>query len=242
MEQQKIKSILEAVIMASLHPITLEGLTAVFAPDQCPETAELKQALEELTEDYASRAVELKLVATGYRFQARQDYAEWVARLWEEKAPRYSRALLETLVLIAYRQPITRAEIEDIRGVAVSTSIIKTLLEREWIREMGHRDVPGRPAIFGTTKQFLDYFNLKSLQDLPTLQAIADLDKLEQLVENHDQQIELALTNSTDEEVVEQIAPVEFENLTDLIEHIESEVIIEEPEVEVSELECEVVD
>jgi len=139
----------------------------------------IKEVLEMLQNDYAGRAMELKEVASGYRFQVRQDYAEHVGKLWEEKPSKYSRALLETLVLIAYRQPITRGEIEAIRGVSVSSHIIKTLTERDWVRVIGHRDVPGKPAIYGSTREFLDYFNLKSLDELPSLADIKDLDKIE---------------------------------------------------------------
>lgn len=149
---------------------------------ETPESSNLKRSIQEVIEilqnDYTGRAMELKEVASGYRFQVRQDYAEQVGKLWEERPSKYSRALLETLVLIAYRQPITRGEIESIRGVSVSSHIIKTLVEREWVRVIGHRDVPGRPSIYGSTKEFLDYFNLKSLDELPTLAEIKDLDKM----------------------------------------------------------------
>lgn len=150
--------------------------------DESEETMSLKrsikEAIENLQNDYSGRAMELKEVASGFRFQVRQDYADYVAKLWEERPSKYSRALLETLVLIAYRQPITRGEIEAIRGVSVSSHIVKTLIEREWIRVIGHRDVPGKPAIFGSTKEFLDYFNLKSLDELPSLAEIKDFDKI----------------------------------------------------------------
>ena len=138
----------------------------------------IKEAIESLQNDYSGRAMELKEVASGFRFQVRQDYADYVAKLWEERPAKYSRALLETLVLIAYRQPITRGEIEAIRGVSVSSHIVKTLIEREWIRVIGHRDVPGKPAIYGSTKEFLDYFNLTSLDELPSLAEIKDFDKI----------------------------------------------------------------
>ncbi|TNF37482.1 MAG: SMC-Scp complex subunit ScpB, partial [Gammaproteobacteria bacterium] len=136
------------------------------------------QALTALQEDYEGRGLLLKEVASGYRFQVAESYAPWVSRLWEEKPPRYSRALLETLALVAYRQPITRGEIEEIRGVSVSSHILKTLLERDWVRVLGHKDVPGKPAMYGTTREFLDYFNMKSLDELPTLAEIKDLDKI----------------------------------------------------------------
>ncbi|MEO7558000.1 MAG: SMC-Scp complex subunit ScpB, partial [Gammaproteobacteria bacterium] len=153
-------------------------LQALFEEGLQPERSDIRKSLELLRQECDGRSIELKEVASGFRYQVRQDYAPWVARLWEERPARYSRALMETLALIAYRQPITRPEIEDIRGVAVSSQIIKTLHEREWIRVVGHRDVPGKPAMYGTTHQFVDYFNLKSLDDLPTLAELRDLDQI----------------------------------------------------------------
>lgn len=196
MEQEKLTAIVEAVIMAAGHPMSLESIQKLFAEEEQPSTAEIRSAVDTIKARYDDHGIELKEVASGFRFQARQEYSEWIARLWEEKPARYSRALLETLVIIAYRQPVTRGEIEDIRGVAVSTSIVKTLLEREWVRVIGHRDVPGKPAILGTTKAFLDYFNLQSLEDLPTLQEIKDIDSM---VETMDQQLTLALEEGADE-------------------------------------------
>jgi segregation and condensation protein B len=177
MEQDQLKRILEAAILASSQPVTLDKLLSMFdGDDEQPERQQIKEAVDSLIEDCEHRGVELRKVASGYRYQARQDTSQWLSRLWEEKPPRYSRALLETLALIAYRQPITRAEIEEVRGVSVSSNIIKTLLEREWIRVVGHREVPGKPAMFGTTKVFLDYFNLNTLNDLPPLSELVDLD------------------------------------------------------------------
>lgn len=179
MSQPNLKNILEAVLMAAGHPMSIDQLQMTLFPEgDPPEKAELKEALAGLGQDYEGRALELVEVASGYRFQVRQSMEPWVSRLWEEKPARYSRALLETLALVAYRQPITRAEIEDVRGVSVSSSIIKTLQDREWIRVVGHRDVPGRPALFGTTREFLDYFGLKSLDELPTLAELRDIDSL----------------------------------------------------------------
>ncbi|MBI2778675.1 MAG: SMC-Scp complex subunit ScpB [Gammaproteobacteria bacterium] len=178
MNSQHLKNIIEAALLAAGHPLTLEQLTALFAEGEQPAREELRTALDELRQDCAQRGIELKEVSSGYRFQVKEEFAPWVSRLWDERPTRYSRALLETLALMAYRQPITRAEIEDIRGVAVSSNIIKTLLEREWIRVVGHREVPGRPALYGTTRQFLDSFNLKSLNDLPPLAEIRNLDEL----------------------------------------------------------------
>jgi segregation and condensation protein B len=176
--EARIKHIVEAVLLASGKPLTLEQLLGVFGDGEKPERDQLRQAIAALQEDYAERGVELVRVASGYRIQVKQAMEPWVSRLTEEKPARYSRALLETLALIAYRQPITRGEIEDIRGVSVSSSIVKTLQEREWVRIVGHRDVPGRPAMYGTTKQFLDYFNLKGLDDLPTLMELRDIDTI----------------------------------------------------------------
>jgi segregation and condensation protein B len=169
-----LKSILEGALFAAGGPLTLEQLQSLFGEDQPPERAELAAALADLADDYGGRGIEIVQVAGGYRVQVRTSVAPWVARLWDEKPARYSRALLETLALIAYRQPITRGEIEDIRGVAVTTQIVKTLIEREWIRVVGHRDVPGRPALYATTRRFLDYFGLRSLNDLPRLSEIRD--------------------------------------------------------------------
>lgn len=178
MELDNLKRILEALIMASSTPINLERMLAVFPENEQPERQQLREALDALAQDYAATSIELKEVSSGFRFQVRKEYAESVTKLWEEKPARYSRALLETLALVAYKQPITRGEIEKIRGVSVSTQIMKTLLEREWVTIVGHRDVPGKPAIYATTKQFLDYFNLKSLDELPPLAEIRDLDNL----------------------------------------------------------------
>ena len=156
----------------------MERLLSVFEVEQRPGRIAVNDALAELARDYQERSMELVEVASGFRIQVRADFAPWVSRLWEERPGRYSRALLETLALIAYRQPITRGEIEDVRGVSVSTHIIKTLLDRDWIKALGHRELPGRPVLYGTTRTFLDYFNLKSLSDLPPLAEPRDLDAI----------------------------------------------------------------
>ncbi len=174
-----LKNILEAILLASREPLSPKQMAAVFPDDEQPTTADIGKALEELAQECAGRAVKLNRVASGWRYQVRESMAPWVAKLWQERPQRYSRALLETLALIAYRQPITRGDIEEVRGVSVSSNIIRTLQEREWIRVVGHRDVPGKPALFGTTKAFLDYFDLSSLDDLPTLAEIADLESIE---------------------------------------------------------------
>lgn len=171
----KVKMIVEGLLLAAGRPLTLDNIIQVFSKEEQPDRKELIAVMDSIAEECDGRGFELKEVASGYRFQVKQELSEWVAKLWEERPPRYTRALLETLALVAYRQPITRGDIEEIRGVGVSSNIIRTLLDREWIRVVGHRDVPGRPAMFATTKQFLDYFNLKSLQDLPPLSEIKDL-------------------------------------------------------------------
>lgn len=172
----KVQQILEAALMSQQSPMTINQLAKLFDDEERPNNQTLKLALENLQQACVERGVELKEVANGYRYQAKQEFAAYLGKLWEEKPPRYSRAFLETLALIAYRQPITRAEIEDIRGVTVSSNIIRTLIERGWVEEIGHRDVPGRPTLLGTTKTFLDYFNLKALSELPSLQELEDLD------------------------------------------------------------------
>jgi segregation and condensation protein B len=179
MNQEKIKNIIEAALMVSDKPLSIARILELFEKDaEAMDRETIRSALDQLQEDYRDRGIELREVASGYRIQVRSDYAGWVNRLFDEKPPRYSRALLETLAIIAYRQPLTRAEIEDIRGVGVSTTIIKTLQEREWIKVVGHKDVPGRPELLATTKEFLDYFNLKKLSDLPSLAEIKELNKL----------------------------------------------------------------
>jgi segregation and condensation protein B len=173
---QPLHFILEAAIMASHQPLSIEQLSELFDESARPSHTDIAQTLEALSAQCAERGVELVEVASGFRYQIKTSVYPHVARLWTERQSKYSRALLETLSLIAYRQPITRPEIEAVRGVAVSSHIIRTLEEREWIRVVGHREVPGRPALFGTTRGFLDYFKLKSLEDLPTLSEIKDLD------------------------------------------------------------------
>jgi segregation and condensation protein B len=178
MEIDQLKNVIEAVLLAAGRPLSIEQLVAMFAEGEKPERSELQDAISALQADYETRGIELLQVGSGYRIQVRQTMQPWVAHLWEEKPTRYSRALLETLALIAYRQPVTRGEIEEVRGVSVSTTIIKTLLEREWVHVVGHREVPGRPAMYGTTKKFLDYFSLKSLNELPSLAELRDLNEI----------------------------------------------------------------
>ena len=178
MSQNHIRNVLEAALLAAGKPLSLAELAQLFDEDSRPEPAELRDGLQILGSDYAERSVEIKETSSGWRIQVRQLYAREVSRLWPERPQRYSQALLETIALIAYRQPITRAEIESVRGVAVNPNILKTLMERNWVRVVGHRDVPGHPELLGTTREFLDYFSLRSIEDLPPLaelKAMSDL-------------------------------------------------------------------
>ena len=177
-QPDELKNIIEAAIMISEEPITVERILGMFTDATKPERATVKELLLELEQDYAKRGFELRCIDKGYRLQTREEYSPWLVRLSSGRLPRYSRAMLETLAIIAYRQPVTRGEIEEIRGVAVSTDIIRTLQEREWVRQVGVRDVPGKPALFGTTKGFLEYFSLEGLSQLPTLQDIRDMDTI----------------------------------------------------------------
>lgn len=172
----ELKNIIEAALLVAGQPLTIEKMLTMFPSESPPTREEIRAVLEMLEEEYAERVVELKQIDRSWRFQTRDKYAPWIQRLAEERPVRYSRALLETLAIIAYRQPVTRGDIENIRGVTVSTDIIKTLLGREWIRQVGVRNVPGRPALYGTTREFLEHFNLKNLEELPPLSALRDLD------------------------------------------------------------------
>lgn len=178
-----LRKIIEGAILAANQPLTLARILELFEEPSVPTKDDVQTALETIQLDCADKGYELKEVASGWRFQVREDLAPWVNRLWEEKPQKYSRALLETLSLVAYRQPITRGDIEEIRGVAVSSHIMKTLVERDWVKVIGHRDVPGRPSLYATTRQFLDYFNLKRLEDLPSLSEIRDLDEMNSVLE-----------------------------------------------------------
>lgn len=177
---KNIDQIIEAALFTAGEPLTAERLQQMFAWEGRPSINDIKASIESIAEQSKERGVELVEVASGYRFQARDAFAEFLQRLWEKKPPKYSRAFLETLALIVYRQPMTRGEIENVRGVAVSTNIMKTLQDRAWVKIVGTRDVPGKPALFGTTKQFLDDFNIKSLSDLPALQEIMNVEALEE--------------------------------------------------------------
>jgi segregation and condensation protein B len=179
MSESEIRNVIEAALLAAGKSLTLNELSELFEGPQRPALPQLRAALAQLAADYAVRAIEIQETGAGFRVQVRRQYAGAVARLWPERPQRYSRALLETLALIAYRQPITRAEIESVRGVAVNPNIIRTLLERQWIRVVGHRDLPGRPELLGTTRDFLDYFGLKSLDELPALAQLRSLGELD---------------------------------------------------------------
>jgi segregation and condensation protein B len=179
MTPEKMQTIIEAALMIAGYPLTLTQLQQLFTETERPQIAELRTMLTAIQTHYAQSGIELREVASGYRLQAKAELSPWLSKLWDERTPRYSRALLEILAIIAYKQPITRAEIEEIRGVAVSSHIIKTLQEREWIRTIGYRDLPGKPAIYGTTKNFLDYFNLKSLAEMPALTEFKTLEDQE---------------------------------------------------------------
>ena len=183
---EKLKNIIEAALLAAGGPLSLDMMLTLFLDDEQPEKKELREVLDQLKQDYEGRGIEVVEVGSGWRIQVVEEVSMWVSRLWTERAPRYSRALMETLALIAYRQPITRGDIEDIRGVSVSTNIIKTLLEREWVRVVGTRDVPGKPSLYGTTREFLDYFNLKTLDELPPLAEIRDLDEINRSLDLND--------------------------------------------------------
>lgn len=178
MDEIEIKHFLEAALLAAGRPLSIDQLQGLFDGRMAPEKAQIRQAISTLNKEYEGRGIVVSEVASGFRMQVRAAMADRLEKLWEERPPRYSRALFETLALMAYRQPITRGEIEEIRGVSVSSNIVRQLLERDWVRVVGHRDVPGRPAMFATTKTFLDYFGLKKLDDLPPLSDLADWESL----------------------------------------------------------------
>lgn len=203
MDATEVKYFIEAALLAAGRPLSIDQLKGLFDGRMAPEKPVIRQAIVALNEDYEPRGIVVAEVASGFRLQIKSSMADRLQKLWEERPPRYSRALFETLALIAYRQPITRGEIEDVRGVAVSSNIVRQLLERDWVRVVGHRDVPGRPAMFGTTKAFLDYFSLKKLEDLPPLADLSDWESLRvqlNLPEVEDQ------ADSEAEETVEEVA------------------------------------
>ena len=220
-ERPELTRILEAAILASNKPLNIDQLAKLFPEDNRPDGNELHEALVTLSESCSDRGFELKQVASGYRFQVRQELALWIGGLWEEKPQRYTRALLETLALIAYRQPITRGEIEDVRGVSVSSNIIRTLQEREWVRVVGHRDVPGRPAMFATTRHFLDYFNLKNLNELPPLSEIRDLEEAAQALESQTE-MQLAEQSGSEEGDTEAQEAIKERSAQELFEELDA--------------------
>ncbi|MDJ0911524.1 MAG: SMC-Scp complex subunit ScpB [Woeseiaceae bacterium] len=178
MDQQEIKYFIESALLAAGRPLSVDQLKNLFDGRSAPDKSEIRKAIAELNDEYEPRGIMIAEVASGFRMQVKAAMADRLQKLWEERPPRYSRALFETLALVAYRQPITRGEIEEVRGVSVSPNIVRTLMERDWVRVVGHRDVPGRPAMFGTTKSFLDYFGLKKLDDLPPLADLQDWESL----------------------------------------------------------------
>jgi segregation and condensation protein B len=220
MTPEKMQMIIEAALMVAGEPLTLLSLQRLFPEPDQPSNADIKAILVALSERYQNSGIQLQEIASGYRLQAKAELSPWLSKLWEERAPRYSRAFLETLAIIAYKQPITRAEIEEIRGVTVSSNIMKTLQEREWIRIIGHREVPGRPAIYATTKTFLDYFNLNSLDKLPALTELKNLE-----TEGAKLQVQLALENSNLGPENSEVIPEEREALVAEETEQESNVI-----------------
>ncbi len=223
--EEKLKQIVEAALLAAGRPLSLDQILALFEEREQPEKKAVREVLDSLMEDYQGRGIEVIEVGSGFRIQVRAGLSPWVSRLWTERPPKYSRALLETLALIAYRQPITRGEIEDIRGVSVSSNIIKTLTEREWVRVVGHRDVPGKPSLYATTREFLDYFNLKSLNELPTLAEIRDLDSINRELELSDpdrqEQLVSEETGGGDAETDDEVIAEDSELLTEEVEGAE---------------------
>jgi segregation and condensation protein B len=245
----KLESLLEAIILAVGKPISFDDLLKIFSEEERPSKKELKEALVNLQASCEQRGVSLVELASGYQFQVKLEWASFITRLWEEKAPRYSRALLETLALVAYRQPITRGEIEEIRGVSISQSIFKTLQEeREWIRVVGHKDLPGRPALYATTKEFLDYFGLKSLEELPSLPEIMNLDSVELPDMSFDSpqsssisELEKAEHLETETEIADEIADeVDIEAETEFEAEIDVETETEIFEEEITLIEEEI--
>ena len=234
MNPEQLKNIIEAALMVSEKPVSVSQLLALFENEKDrPEKADVNTAIEQIMQDYEGRGIELKKVSSGYRVQVNGDYADWINHLFDDRPPRYSRALLETLAIIAYRQPVTRAEIEEIRGVSVSSNIIRTLQERSWIRVVGQRDIPGKPELLATTKEFLDYFNLKKLTELPSLSEIKDFDQInpdlfEELEKEANNEVAKnalarAAMASQQSEADEQVAKDEDDTVSEIEEGTESE-------------------
>ena len=241
MDENEIKYFLEAALLAAGRPLSIDQLKALFDGRMAPEKTEIRKAIETLNDEYKERGIVVSEVASGFRMQVKASMADRLEKLWEERPPRYSRALFETLALVAYRQPITRGEIEEIRGVSVSSNITRQLLERDWVRVVGHRDVPGRPSMFGTTKGFLDYFGLKKLDDLPPLADLSDWESLRvQLnlpeVEGQDGSDEIASFDAPDAESSPNDVPVVHPQGEEAVdEKVISEDSFDDEELAVSE-------
>jgi segregation and condensation protein B len=236
MDDTEVKYFIEAALLAAGRPMSIEQLHSLFDGRMAPEKSEIRKAITTLNEEYELRGITISEVASGFRIQVKAAMADRLQKLWEERPPRYSRALFETLALIAYRQPITRGEIEEVRGVSVSSNIVRSLVEREWIRVVGHRDVPGRPAMFATTRLFLDYFGLKKLDDLPPLADLSDWESL---------RVQLNLPAVEEDEGTEMPAvpelpvlypEVDEDDIGDESDDIESAFESDEPDVEIPEL------
>lgn len=232
-DQVMLQKVIEGAILAAGQPLTIARLLELFDVAVAPSKEDVLLALQNIVTECSERGYELKEVASGWRFQVREELAPWVNRLWDEKPQKYSRALLETLALIAYRQPLTRGDIEEIRGVAVSSHIMKTLMEREWVKVVGHRDVPGRPSLYATTRQFLDYFNLKNLEDLPSLSEIRDLDELMNVLNLGEEEglgekdSDILLTENISVEAIEAVSISETVVESDLEEFVDGEEAFE---------------
>ena len=240
-DTQQFAKVLEALLLAAATPLSVESIAEVFDEDTRPNTRQIKAAIEQLSADISGRSYQISEVASGFRLQVRAEYSAWVGRLWEERPQRYSRAMLETLALIAYRQPITRGEIEDVRGVAVNTSIIKTLLEREWIRVIGYKDVPGKPAMLATTKNFLDYFNLRGLDQLPNL---TELQNLQPAADELSEPVAAVAVPHTDvpsdaDSIMNNTSQVSFSTLLEELEGMEHSLITEFSDVSVADNEID---
>jgi segregation and condensation protein B len=232
-----LRKVVEGAILAAAQPMSIARILELFDEAVAPSKEEVLVALQDIEADCKDRGYELKEVASGWRFQVREELAPWVNRLWEEKPQKYSRALLETLALIAYRQPITRGDIEEIRGVAVSSHIMKTLLERDWVKVVGHRDVPGRPSLYATTRQFLDYFNLKSLEELPSLSEIRDLDEMNNLLNLEDED---GIGEKDEDVAVDVIVAADVTLEANMEEFVEGEEAFEDIEEAVEDVETPV--
>jgi segregation and condensation protein B len=222
-DRTRLKQIIEGAILAADRPISVDMLAQLFTEDP-PSRSDIRETLQEIAADCEGRGFELNQVANGYRFQVRQELGDWIGRLWEERPPRYSRAMLETLALIAYRQPITRGDIEEIRGVTVSTNIMRALMEREWVRVVGHRDVPGRPALYATTREFLDYFNLRNLDELPTLSEIRDIGGATEELDLEEEPLIRSLELDADADLQEEQDEVDLSEVTERVTAIQENI------------------